>query len=136
MFINLYDPESEKGCFAVSGFVSFTSSEGEIGVGKKHTNFIGEVQPGVLSFKEDGGAVKSYFLSEGFFRVYNSGGSLDLLCPYFEDVKEIDIERAKKSKERSLQRVKEDSAELDSERAHKSLTRAEIRLRQAFSLVQ
>ncbi len=90
-----------------------------------HTPFLAALKTGKIFITKN--EEKEYIaISGGFAEVFNN--RVIVLAETAESAKDIDIERAKKSKERALKRVVDKSPSIDIERAKASLLRALMRL--------
>jgi len=107
--------------------------EGEMGILPEHTPFLCALDTGVLRIKDEpgpGSKEEVYAIHGGFLRVYED--DILILATAAERRDAIDLERAKRAKERAEERLqKRDRPELDVERAEAALRRAFIRLQVA-----
>jgi F-type H+-transporting ATPase subunit epsilon len=71
---------------------------GEFGVLAMHTKFVTTLRPGVLRYVKDGQTVR-YAVSGGFAEVHQNG--VTVLADSMELPKDIDVERAKESRDRA-----------------------------------
>ena len=107
-------------------YVGAPGYEGEFGVLPSHIPFLSALQIGNLYFKKSG---KSHFVfvSGGFADV--SGDKVTILAESAEKAEDIDIERARKAKERAEQRLAQQKEKIDYIRAQAALHRALARIR-------
>jgi len=103
---------------------------GEFGVLAMHTKFVTTLKPGVLRYVKDGQTVK-YAVSGGFAEVHQNG--VTVLADSMERPQDIDVGRAKESRERALKELENRSKikprQID--RWEDRLARAENRLKLA-----
>ena len=108
--------------------VSLPGSEGYLGILPGHAPLLSELKPGQVSYTQ--GKVTHYlFVNWGFAEVLPD--RVIVLVEGSERPEEIDVERAKKSRERAeemLRRAGGGDAEIDAERARAALERAMARI--------
>lgn len=105
-------------------------SDGEFGVLHGHTPFLTTLQMGMLRYKDTNGNERALFVDGGFAEALPD--KVTILAEAAERRADIDVERAKKAKERALQRLaKNREAEIDFIRASAALRRALFRLKVA-----
>jgi F-type H+-transporting ATPase subunit epsilon len=85
---------------------------GEFGVLANHTKYISTLVPGILRYIKDGQTSK-FTIGGGFAEVCPSG--VTVLADSMETPEEIDVERAKTSRDRSIKQL-EDRSSLDESR--------------------
>ena len=107
-------------------YVGVPGVMGQFGVLKNHIPYLSALSIGSLYYKK-GGDTKYVFVSGGFAEV--DGESITILAESAERAEEIDVERAKKAKERAERRLKEQSEEVDYARARAALMRAIERIK-------
>lgn len=105
--------------------VEFNTSEGEIGVLKKHVPTTVIVSPGILTITEADG-IKEAALHAGFAEILQD--EVVILAEIIEWPEEIDEERAEKAKERAEERLRSKTPETDILRAETALQRAMARI--------
>ena len=105
--------------------VEFNTTEGEIGVYKKHVPTTVIVSPGILTITEDGGT-KEAALHAGFAEILQD--EVVILAEIVEWPGEIDLERARAAKERAEERLRSKTPETDILRAQTALQRALARI--------
>lgn len=105
--------------------VELTTTEGEVGIYPKHIPMTMIVAPGILTITESDGTKKEASLMKGFLEI--TGDSMSILAEVAEWPEEIDLERAKRAKERAKKRLAAKEAEIDTARAELALKRALIR---------
>ncbi|MEA1961415.1 MAG: F0F1 ATP synthase subunit epsilon [Bacillota bacterium] len=113
-------------------FVIVPEMNGELGVLKNHAPLIAALNTGILRYTDPVGAVKKIAVSGGFMEViYNEARVLAETAEHGED---IDVLRAKASRERAEKRLSQKDEKLNYSRAQMSLQRAIIRLKVANAL--
>ena len=105
--------------------VEFNTTEGEIGVLKRHIPMTVIVKPGVLTITTDQGE-KLAALHAGFAEILQE--QVTILAEIIEWPREIDKERAEEAKERAEERLRSKSPETDIARAETALLRAMARI--------
>ena len=90
--------------------VEFNTTEGEIGVYKKHVPTTVIVSPGILTITEDGGT-KEAALHAGFAEILQD--EVVILAEIVEWPGEIDLERAEAAKARAEERLRSKTPETD-----------------------
>jgi F-type H+-transporting ATPase subunit epsilon len=107
-------------------YVGAPGYEGEFGVLPNHIPFLSALRIGNLYYKLAG---KSHFvfISGGFADV--SDNKVTILAESAEKAEEIDLERARKAKDRAEKRLAEQREKVDYARAQAALQRAMARLR-------
>jgi F-type H+-transporting ATPase subunit epsilon len=110
-------------------FVVVPEINGELGVLKNHAPMIAALNIGILRYTKPGGEILKLAVSGGFMEViYNEAR---ILAETAERGSDIDVLRAKASKERAEKRLAARDEKLDYARAHSSLQRAITRLKAA-----
>jgi F-type H+-transporting ATPase subunit epsilon len=107
-------------------YVGAPGYEGEFGVLPNHIPFLSALQIGNLYFKK-GGRSHFVFVSGGFADVSNN--KVTILAESAEKAEDIDIERARKARERAEQRLAQQKEKVDYARAQAALHRALARMR-------
>jgi F-type H+-transporting ATPase subunit epsilon len=108
--------------------VSF-SAPGVVGgfqVLKNHAALLSSIKVGEVKLTDAAGKEVRYATSGGFVEVHDN--TVVLLAETAERADEIDVERAKSSRERAKKRLEEKQATLDAARATLALQRAQNRL--------
>lgn len=105
--------------------VEFNTVEGEVGIYKQHIPMTMIIAPGIMTITQDGD-IKEAALHAGFAEVLPD--QVTILAEIIEWPAEIDLERAKESKERAEERIKEHAPGTDMKRAELSLRRAVARI--------
>ncbi len=100
-------------------------SEGEFGVLSGHTPFLTTLKVGALKFEDANGKERAVFINEGFAEALPD--KVTVLAESAERRSDIDLERAKKAKDRAEKRLAE-AADVDFTRAKASLYRAILRI--------
>ena len=106
--------------------VEFNTTEGEIGVLKKHSPMTVIIKPGILTITEDGDHVKEAALHEGFATILPD--QVTIMAEIIEWPAEIDLERAEAAKQRATERIEKADSETDIARAQTALMRAVCRI--------
>lgn len=110
-------------------FLVAPAVEGELGIMRNHAPMVAALKIGVLRYKGPTGEQKRMALSGGFIEVIDN--TARILAETAEHGDEIDILRAKSSKERAEKRLAERDENLNFTRAQMSLQRAIARLKAA-----
>ena len=105
--------------------VEFNTTEGEIGVYKKHVPMTVIVKPGILTITGDG-ETKEAALHEGFAEILED--EVVILAEIIEWPNEIDLERAQAARARAEERLRSKTPETDVLRAETALQRALARI--------
>lgn len=106
-------------------YVGVPGVMGQFGVLKNHIPYLAALSIGTLYYKK-GSEIKYVFISGGFAEV--DGDSITILAESAERAEEIDVERARKAKERAEKRLQAQKEEIDFARARAALQRALQRL--------
>lgn len=110
-------------------FLVVPEVNGELGVLKNHAPMIAALGIGVLRYTDASGVIRKMAISGGFMEViYNEAR---VLAETAEQGSEIDVLRAKASKERAERRLSQRDENINYSRAQLSLTRAVARLKAA-----
>lgn len=106
-------------------YVGAPGYEGEFGVLPGHIPFLTALQVGNLYYKYSG---KNHyvFVAGGFAEV--SANKVTILAEVAERAAEIDVERARKAKERAEARMRQQQEEVDHARMRAALARAMARI--------
>lgn len=107
-------------------FVGAPGYNGEFGVLPDHAFFLSTLEVGSLHYNK-GGKTYWVFISGGFAEV--SANKMSVLVEVAERAEEIDIERARKAKERAEKRMLEQRAQVDFARTQAALQRALARMK-------
>lgn len=105
--------------------VEFNTTEGEIGIYKKHVPTTVIVSPGILTITEPG-ETKEAALHAGFAEILQD--EVVILAEVIEWPHEIDLERAEAAKARAEERLRSKTPETDILRAETALQRALARI--------
>lgn len=105
--------------------VEFNTTEGEIGVLKKHVPTTVIISPGIITITENEGT-KEAALHAGFAQILQE--EVVILAEIIEWPEEIDGERASRAKERAEERLRSKTPETDILRAETALQRALARI--------
>lgn len=106
--------------------VEFNSTEGELGVYKRHIPMTVIVKPGILTITDENDEIKEAALHEGFVEILPD--KVTIMAEIIEWPAEIDVERAERAKERAEGRLAERSEDTDIARAQTALLRAIARI--------
>ena len=107
-------------------YVGAPGYEGEFGILPNHIPYLCALQIGALYYKAQG-HTKYIFVSGGFAEV--SDNKVSILAESAELAEDIDIERARKSKERAEARLAHQQEKIDHARAQAAIQRALHRMR-------
>ncbi len=102
--------------------------DGDIGVMAGHTPMVTALETGVMEIKT-GEEEIPVPISDGFMEVKSE--KINVIVRTAELPKEIDVERARRAKERAQRRLREEKSRIDEARAEAALERAKARLRAA-----
>jgi F-type H+-transporting ATPase subunit epsilon len=102
------------------------SEEGYLGVRPGHAPLLAHLDVGEISYRV-GSTQKYLAVSGGFAEVLRE--SVSVLAQTCERSEDIDVERARKSRERANDRLQSKQSDVDFQRAELSLKRATSRLR-------
>lgn len=105
--------------------VEFNTTEGEIGVYKKHIPTTVILEPGILTLHEET-QLKNAALHSGFAQILPD--KVTILAELVEWPAEIDEERALSARTRAEERLNEKAEDLDVDRANIALKKAICRL--------
>ena len=107
--------------------VSLPGKSGYLGVLPGHAPLLTELKPGELAYTQENGTAHYVAVSWGFAEVLPD--RVIVLVQTSERAEEIDVERARQSKQRAEDRLKKSGdAEVDLRRAQSALERAMARL--------
>ena len=101
--------------------------DGQFGIMAHHTNFMGGIIPGMLTYQLPGGDKKIATVSYGIIKVEN--GEALLLVDAAEHLEEIDIKRAQRDADEAKRILSEQRSQMEYEAARIDLARAINRLR-------
>lgn len=107
--------------------VSVKAKSGELGVLPGHVPTVAPLEINVVRIKKQGGSTEKVAVNGGFIEIRKD--QVNILAPSAEPAEDIDVERARASKERAekrLQQAKQD--DVDHKRAEFALKRAINRL--------
>ena len=105
--------------------VEFNTTEGEIGIYKKHIPMTVIIKPGILTITEER-ETKTAALHDGFAEILPD--QVTIMAEIIEWPVEIDQERAEQAKERAEERLQNKTPETDIARAETALLRAMARI--------
>jgi F-type H+-transporting ATPase subunit epsilon len=109
--------------------ITAPGSVGYFGILRGHTPFVSSLQPGVFTLILPRGDKKTMSVSGGFLLA--DGEKVIVLADSAEAPEEIEVERARASRDRARSRLSEPPPDLDVARAKASLARALARLKLA-----
>ena len=112
-----YEGEAEMG--------EFNTTEGEIGIYKKHIPMTVIIKPGILTITEES-ETKTAALHAGFAEILPD--QVTIMAEIIEWPVEIDQDRAEQAKERAEERLQNKPPETDIARAETALLRAMARI--------
>jgi F-type H+-transporting ATPase subunit epsilon len=101
---------------------------GYLGILPGHAPLITELSVGTITYRS-GGVDHTLAVAWGFAEVLQD--KVTILAETVERPQEIDVERARKAKERAEQRLKSSDPKVDFDRAEDALQRAETRIKVA-----
>ena len=104
-------------------------TEGYLGVLPRHTPLLTTLKPGVVSYRKVGGKMEQMAVSGGFMEA--GPDRVVILADTAELSTEIDVERARRSRKRAEERLRERPPGLDVARAEAALMRSLARLKAA-----
>lgn len=101
--------------------------DGDFGIYSGHTPFITMLRPGIITVYK-GNKTNNFAVHDGFATVEND--NIVIACETIEAEEEIDVQRAKKAKQRAEKRLKAppESADIDFRRAELALKKALVRI--------
>ena len=105
--------------------VEFNTTEGEIGVYKKHVPTTVIIKPGILTISKDD-EIKEAALHAGFAEILED--KVTILAEIIEWPEEIDVARAEAAKQRAEERLQLKDSDTDIARAEIALQRAMARI--------
>ena len=105
--------------------VEFNTTEGEIGVYKKHVPTTVIIKPGILTISKDD-EIKEAALHAGFAEILED--IVTILAEIIEWPEEIDVARAEAAKQRAEERLQLKDSDTDIARAEIALQRAMARI--------
>ena len=105
--------------------VEFNTTEGEIGIYKKHVPTTVIISPGILTITETDGT-KEAALHAGFAEILQD--DVVIMAEIVEWPEEIDLKRAEAARERAEERLRSKTPETDVLRAETALQRALARI--------
>ena len=108
-----------------ASFVELTTSEGEVGIYKKHVPMTNVIVPGIVTIHEADG-IKEAAVHSGFMVILQD--SVKIMAEVAEWPDEIDENRANEAKIRAERRLKEGGPGVDMLRAEAALKRSLTRL--------
>ncbi|MBI2874895.1 MAG: F0F1 ATP synthase subunit epsilon [Firmicutes bacterium] len=101
--------------------------EGYLGIWSNHAPLVAALRIGILKYKQAGGGFRPLAVSGGFLEL--AGNRAVVLADAAELPEEINVERARKARERAERRLQAQTADTDLARAELALRRAANRLR-------
>ncbi|MDO4453715.1 MAG: ATP synthase F1 subunit epsilon [Eubacteriales bacterium] len=108
-----------------ASMLELTTSEGEIGIYKKHIPLTALIEPGIVTITEENGK-KTAAVHTGFLEVLPD--KVTILAETIEWPEEIDLHRAQEAKMRAEKRLEAKDANINTKRAEIALRRALVRI--------
>ncbi len=105
--------------------VEFNTTEGEVGIYKKHVPTTVIIKPGILTITKDD-EIKEAALHAGFAEILED--KVTILAEIIEWPDEIDVSRAEAAKQRAEERLSGKTSDTDIARAEIALQRAMARI--------
>ena len=106
--------------------VEFNSTEGELGVYKRHIPMTVIVKPGILTITDENDEIREAALHEGFVEILPD--KVTIMAEIIEWPNEIDEKRAEAALHRAEERLRSKTPETDIARAETALQRAMARI--------
>ncbi|MBQ8813913.1 MAG: ATP synthase F1 subunit epsilon [Lachnospiraceae bacterium] len=106
--------------------VEMSTSNGDVGIYKNHVPTTLILIPGVLSIHQDG-EMKEAALHSGFAEILLD--QVTILAEAAEWPDEIDVERARRARERAEERIQSHASDVDVARAQLALRRSLVRMK-------
>ena len=106
--------------------VELNTTEGEIGVYKRHIPMTVIVKPGILTITDENDMLKEAALHEGYATILPD--KVTIMAEIIEWPDEIDLDRAEKAKERAEERLANKTDDTDIARAQTALFRSIARI--------
>ncbi len=107
-----------------ASMLEFNTTEGEVGVYKRHIPMTMILQPGVMQIHTDGGT-KEAAVHSGFVEILPE--KITVMAEVAEWPEEIDINRAREAEIRAQRRLEAHDPRIDTSRAEIALKRALVR---------
>ena len=128
--LNLYTPKGVVIRDLECNDIVIPTVRGEINILPEHTHILTELSTGILTAKTPNG-VRNFSVTAGLCRVL--ADTVTILSFTSEKAEEVDIERAKASKAKAMDRLsgKENLTDVDLIKFRRKLERAEMRIRAA-----
>lgn len=108
-----------------ASMVELTTTEGEIGIYKKHIPLTALLAPGIATITEENGQ-RQAAVHSGFLEILPE--KVTILAETAEWSDEIDVSRARQAKQRAEQRLAGKESDVDISRAEMALRRALVRI--------
>lgn len=109
--------------------LSVRAEDGRLGILHDHRPLVTKLKISPMTFKKDGESRKASINGSGYLEA--TPEKVTVLCEVAELDVEIDVERARRAKERAEERLKQKSDNIDTARAEAALNRAISRLNAA-----
>ena len=106
--------------------VNLPTPDGRRGILPNHMPIMTPLDIGVITIRQDG-REKKYTITDGIF--YFENNEATIMTSAFEDVENIDIERAMAAQQKALERLAAGGKDSDIERAHIALAKAINRIK-------
>lgn len=107
-----------------ASMLEFNTTEGEVGVYKRHIPMTMILQPGIMTIHMDGGN-KEAAVHAGFVEILSE--KITVMAEVAEWPEEIDVNRAKEAEMRAERRLQAHDPKIDISRAEIALKRAMVR---------
>ena len=107
-----------------ASMLEFNTTEGEVGVYKRHIPMTMILQPGIMTIHMDGGN-KEAAVHAGFVEILSE--KITVMAEVAEWPEEIDVNRAKEAEMRAERRLQAHDPKIDISRAEVALKRAMVR---------
>lgn len=108
-----------------ASMLEFNTTEGEVGVYKRHIPMTMILQPGIMKIHMDGG-IREAAVHAGFVEILQE--KITVMAEVAEWPEEIDINRAREAELRAERRLQAHDPKIDTSRAEVALKRAMVRL--------
>jgi F-type H+-transporting ATPase subunit epsilon len=110
-------------------FLILPEPDGEIGVLRNHIPLVASLDPGVLSYDDKSGKRFRVAIGGGFLKFERNHARI--LAETAEKADDIDLERARRARDRALERLRQRERDLNQPRAELALKRSLARIRAA-----
>ena len=111
--------------------LELNTSEGEVGIYKRHIPMTMILEPGIMKIHQDGGTVLEAAVHTGFIEVLPE--KIAVMAEIAEWPDEIDANRAREAEERALRRIQAHDPKINISRAEIALKKALVRQKAVHS---